>query len=426
MYHFYEQFNEATTILIALSTILFSGFLMTRLTKKLRLPNVSGFILAGILIGPCVLQAVPEEMLGHMSFVSDVALAFIAFGVGKFFKKEVLRQAGGKVIVITVMESLLAGVFITLVMGFFFHLEWSLALILGAIATATAPASTMMTIRQYRAKGNFVNTLLQVVALDDVVCLLAYSIVAAIANANASGGSVSLSDVLVPVLCNAAAIVLGFAFGVLLSKLLVRRSQDNRLILSVAMLFCLSGICAILGTSPLLACMAFGAMYINRTHDKELFRQIDSFTPPIMSIFFIVSGMNMDIHALASVGVIGAVYFVVRILGKYAGAWLGCWVTKTEAKTRDCLGLALIPQAGVAIGLAFMAQRMLPGEIGDLFFTIILSSSVLYELIGPACAKAALFLSGAISREALKSGSASEKAAPRQEKLEQGPAAARV
>ena len=195
---------------------------------------------------------------------------------------------------------------------------------------------------------------------------------------------------------------MGAGCGFLLSKLLKpSRSSDNRLILAVAMLLGISGLCALVDISPLLACMLFSAVYINRTDDRELFAQLNGFTPPIMSIFFVLSGMNLDLHALAGAGVVGAVYCIVRIAGKYLGAFAGCAVTRMPAKTRDWLGVTLIPQAGVAIGLAFLGCRLLPAETGEMLLTIILSSSVLYELIGPACAKAALFRSGAIDKEAL-------------------------
>ena len=198
---FYSRMNEPTAVLCSLSIILFAGFLITRITKKLRLPNVSGYIIAGVLIGPYFLKMVPAEILSHMGFVSDIALAFIAFGVGKFFKKEVLEEAGGKVIFITVMEAMAAGILVAAAMRWIFGFSWNFSLILGAIATATAPASTMMTIKQYHAKGDFVNVLLQIVALDDVVCLLAFSVVIAIVNAGMNG-QVSAADIMGPILWN--------------------------------------------------------------------------------------------------------------------------------------------------------------------------------------------------------------------------------
>ncbi|MEG2677870.1 MAG: cation:proton antiporter, partial [Oscillospiraceae bacterium] len=166
--------STESAVLLSLAVILFSGFLVTRLTKMCHLPNVSGFILAGVLIGPGVLNIVPQYIIENMGFMSDIALSFIAFGVGKFFKREIIKSTGKKIVIITLFESIAAGVVVTLAMRFIFSLDRNFALLLGAIATATAPASTMMTINQYHARGEFVNTLLQVVALDDVVCLFVY------------------------------------------------------------------------------------------------------------------------------------------------------------------------------------------------------------------------------------------------------------
>lgn len=389
--------SAETRILLVLSIILFAGFIMTRLTNTLNLPKVSGYILAGILIGPCGLDMIPADMIENLSFVSDLALAFIAFGVGKFFKKEVIRKTGSRVLIVTFFEAMTAGVLVTVVCRAVFRLDLDFALILGAIATATAPASTMMTINQYKAKGEFVNTLLQIVALDDVVCLLAFSIVAAVAGAT-DGGNVAAQEILLPVVYNVFALLLGFFCGYFLSRLLIpARSKDNRLILAIAMLTGISGICTSLNISPLLSCMVFGAAYINLTRDKKLYRQLNNFTPPVMSLFFIVSGMKLDIGALSTVGVIGLCYFLVRIVGKYVGTYVGCVITGMSRESRRYMGLALVPQAGVAIGLAFLGERLLPGERGQLLLTIILSSSVLYEMVGPICAKLALIFSGCIT-----------------------------
>lgn len=399
MQNFFGSLSSGTEILLVLSLILFSGFIMTRLTNTLNLPKVSGYILAGILIGPCCLNYVPQDMIVHMDFLSDLALAFIAFDVGKFFKKEVLVRTGKRIIVITFFEALMAGVLVTLFLKLAFGLTWEFSLVLGAIATATAPASTMMTVNQYKAKGEFVDTLLQIVALDDVICLLVFSIVAAVANSRASG-ELHADVIVMPLIFNLLAILFGFFCGYFLSRLLIpARSKDNRLILAIAMLLGISGLCAAVNISPLLSCMVFGAAYINLTEDKKLFRQINNFTPPIMSVFFIVSGMNLDLYALKTVGMIGAAYFAVRILGKYMGTYIGCIIAGASEKVRNFMGLALIPQAGVAIGLAFLGQRLLPDEAGRLLLAIILSSSVLYEMIGPVCAKLALVLSGSISSE---------------------------
>lgn len=399
----YSSLSSVTTILISLSVILLAGFLVTRLTKLCKLPNVTGYIIAGILIGPSLLGAVPEDIIDGMGFVSDIALAFIAFGVGKFFKLDVLKKTGRRTIVITLFESLIPGVLVFLMSYFLFGMTMEFSLLLGAIATATAPASTMMTINQYHARGSFVNTLLQTVALDDAVCLAVFSVAAAVAQVDANG-SLAFLDVALPLIYNIAALAVGAACGYVLSKLITpARSKDNRLILAVAMLLGISGACSAVGISPLLSCMVFGGVYINLTRDSEIFHQIDGFTPPVFSIFFVVSGMNLDLGALTAFGLLGVAYFAVRIIGKYIGAFLGCAVMREDKKTRNYLGLALIPQAGVAIGLAFLGARLMPGEIGQSLLTVILASSVLYELVGPVCAKFAIFKSGSIKAKSEES-----------------------
>lgn len=399
MLHIDAISSTSAQVILSLAVMLFSGFLMTRLTKLAHLPNVTGYILAGVLIGPCVLNLIPETVQNGMDFVTDVALAFIAFGVGKYFKLGRLRKNGRSVLILTVFESLIAALLVFLVMAFVFRLPIPFSLLLGAIGSATAPASTIMTIRQYKAKGQFVDILLQIVALDDAVALLAFSVCAAIAQAMEGGGGISPKAVLLPILWNLLALAAGALAGFLLHKLIGEsRSSQHRLVLVTALLLSITGFCTALDISPLLACMVMGAAYINVSGNKKVFKQVNGFTPPIQLLFFVLSGMRMDLTALKAAGLIGVVYFLVRIIGKYAGAWLGAVLGKASVPIRRYLGLALIPQAGVSIGLALLGQRILPAESGALLSTIILSSGVLYEMIGPACAKAAIFLSGSVPK----------------------------
>lgn len=393
--------NTNAQVILSLAAMLLAGFLATRVTKKLRLPNVTGYILAGVAIGPWALHLIPDSVMGGMDFVTDVALAFIAFGVGKYFKLSELRKNGLRIIVVTLFESLAAGLAITLVMYFVFHYSLAFALLLGAIGCATAPASTIMTIRQYKAKGEFVNTILEVVALDDAVALLAFSIAAAYVGAVESSGAVDPKLVVLPILYNLGGILAGALVGFFLHLIAdpERRSAEHRLALVITLIFILTGLCTSLDISPLLSCMVMGTVYVNAGGNKKTFKMVTRFTPPILLLFFVLSGMRLSLPALQSAGLVGVVYFFVRILGKYAGAWAGCAVTGAPKPTRDWLGLALIPQAGVSIGLAVLGQRMLPGPTGVLLTTIILSSGVLYEMIGPACAKASLFLSGTLQRQ---------------------------
>lgn len=399
--------SSAAMVIISVALMLICGFAMTRITKKLRLPNVTAYIVTGIIIGPYCLDFVPSVVVQGMDFLSDIALAFIAFSVGEFFKFSTLRKNGMKVIVITVFEALLASVFVFVLTYVILHLDLSFSIVLAALASATAPASTIMTIRQTEAKGEFVDTLLQVVALDDVVSLIAYSIAISVALTSKAGEGAGTFDAVVkPILINIGVIILGVLFGFIMKLLLHKRSSDNRLIVSVALIFVFCGICALLDVSPLLGCMTMSMIYINISDDSNLFLQLNYFNPPILLLFFVKSGLTFNLSALtessSAVGsspllLVGVLYFAVRILGKYAGAFLGCLVTGRNHKVRDYLGLALIPQAGVAIGLAAIGARTIGGETGNALNTIILASSVLYELIGPVCAKLSLYLSGSYS-----------------------------
>lgn len=393
--------STSAQVVLSLAVMLLAGFFMTRFTKKLRLPNVTGYILSGVIIGPYVLHLVPDRVIAGMDFVTDIALAFIAFGVGRYFRIADLKKSGKKVFVITIFEALTAAVFITLTMIFVFHLSVPFSLLLGAIGSATAPASTIMTIRQYHAKGEFVNMILQVVALDDAVALVAFSVCAAVAQAMEDrSAAISLGIVLLPALLNLAALTLGVLAGWLLHKLINdKRSADHRLVLVTAIILCITGFCTAVNISPLLACMVMGTVYINVSQSKEIFKQVNNFTPAILLLFFVLSGARLNLPTLATAGIIGVAYFFVRIVGKYAGAYFGALISGASKPIRNYLGLALIPQAGVSIGLAVLGQRILPAELGVMLSTIILSSGVLYEMVGPACAKASLFLSHTIQKE---------------------------
>lgn len=407
-FSFYEKLNitsSVSQIIISVALMLICGFLFTRITKRLRLPNVTAYILAGIVLGPYCLRLVPQNVIDGMDFIADIALAFIAFSTGEFFKLDTLKKSGVGVLLITVLESVLASVAVFAVTYGLLGLDLNFSIVLAALASATAPASTVMTIRQTHSKGDFVDTLLQVVALDDVVGLLAYSVAISVALAS-STGEFKAGNIVRPVVTNIAVFVLGGLFGFVLKLLLQKRSTDNRLIVSVALLFAFCGICTLFDVSPLLGCMSMGMVYINTTDDERLFKQLNYFSPPILLLFFVRSGLNFDLGALVntsgSVGTVplltvGVIYFITRIVGKYAGAFLGCLLAKKDARVRNYLGLALIPQAGVAIGLAAMGARTLGGETGRALETIILASSVLYELIGPACAKLSLYLSHSYS-----------------------------
>lgn len=408
---FYEQISQSSPtamIIIAISIMLFAGFAMTRITKLLKLPNVTAYIIAGIIIGPFCLKLVPVGVVEGTDFISDIALAFIAFSVGEFFKISALKKNGVKTIIITLFEALTAAAIVFVLTFFILKLDIVFSIVLSALASATAPTSTAMTIRQTKAKGDFVDTLLQVIALDDVLSLIAFSISISVASVFLSGGSeVSATTIIMPIVTNIGVMIIGGFFGYFLKILMPKkRSNDNRLIISVSTLFVFCAICALLDISPLLGCITMGMVYINITGDDKLFKQLNYFSPPFLLLFFVRSGMNLQIDSLFSgtgssgsspIILIAILYFFIRMVGKYGGAFIGSLVTKKSKECRNYLGLALIPQAGVAIGLAALGARALGGETGENLQTIILTSSILYEIIGPAAAKLSLYLSGSYS-----------------------------
>lgn len=403
MYLFIGYVSQSSAVLIGLSIMLLAGFTMTRLTKLLKLPNVTAYILVGILMGPVYSTLFDKTLIDPqvtkgMDFLTDIALAVIAFGVGRFFKLDVLKENGKKMIIITLFESVLASIFVFLAMYYIFSIQFELSLLLAAIASATAPASTMMTIRQTKAKGDFVNTILQVVSLDDAVSLILFSISIALITAIDSTDKFNVWLILKPILLNIGIIIIGGILGILLHLIANRktRTKDNKLIIGISFLMIFSGITAIFDISPLLGCMAMGMTYVNISKEESLFKQIDYFSPPILSLFFILSGMRLKLDLLPTIGIAGVIYFLVRIIGKYAGASLGSVVANSTENNKKFLGLALIPQAGVSLGLAALGHRILESygfiEQANILTTIIIASGVLYEIFGPPSAKLSLYL----------------------------------
>ena len=406
---FYKALQESSpvaTIIISVAIMLFFGFLMTRVTKKLRLPNVTAYIVTGILIGPYVLDLIPSSVVSGMDFMADIALAFIAFSTGQYFRFSSLKKNGAKVIVITLCEAFLASGIVFVLLFVILRLDLVFSLVLAALAAATSSASTVMTIRQTRAKGDFVDTLLQLIAVDNIVALLMYSTAISVAAATISGEPFSVSSVVMPLVTNIGVLLLGGVFGWFMKLMIEDRSADNRLIIAVAFLFAFCGICALLEISPLLGCMSMGTVYVNIAKDDNLFKQLNYFRPPILLLYFVRSGLNFNLSALFGVStatgavplfLITILYFFGRIAGKYFGSFFGCLFMKKKKEVRNYLGMALVPQAGVAIGLAALGARTLGGEVGSALQTIILSACILYELIGPASAKLSLYLSKSYS-----------------------------
>lgn len=383
--------------LFYLALILFAGLIFGRLVKLIRLPNVTGYLIAGLLIGPYVFKLVPLDLVEGLELVSEMALGFIAFSIGSEFKLSYLKKLGIVPIVIALFEALTASILVTVVLVIFgFDIE--IALLLGAIAAATAPAATVMVIKQFNAKGPVTSTLLSVVALDDAVALMAYGFAAAIVNILQHPGESSVvAAIIMPLVEIIGSIALGFVLGFLFTlPLRFFKKNSNRLIIIAAFIFLGSSLATMLGLSPLLLCMSMSAMLVNISREAgSILKLADSITSPIYIMFFVVSGMGLEINILPSVGLIGILYIITRVVGKVAGASIGAAIMKAEETVKKYIGLTLIPQAGVAIGLTLLAARIVP-QYSQTIRTVVLCATLIYELVGPGITKFALKKAGEI------------------------------
>ena len=388
-----------THTLLQIAIMIFAGMLCGRLVKQVKLPNVTGYLIAGLLLGPSVFNIIPETAIHSFTIISNAALGFIAFSIGTEFKISYFKRVGSTPIVIAVFESLFA--VIAVVIGLVaagFDLPFSL--VLGAIAAATAPAATIMVIKQYKAKGPMTETLLSVVAIDDATALMYFGICVAIANALA-GGDMTLGEALLsPLIEIGGALVVGFLTGVIFTiPLRFFKKEGNRLALIIAFIFLGVGVSELCGFSSLLYCMAMGAALTNFSRETAKIMHItDGFTPPLFMLFFVGSGAELQLSILSSIGVAGVIYVLLRVVGKMGGTAFAATLCKADSKIKKYLGLALVPQAGVAIGLSLVATTAVP-QFGATIRAIILCATFIYELVGPAVAKFSLMKAGEIANE---------------------------
>lgn len=407
------------SILLPISIALLAGLMMTRLFKPFKLPSVTAYLIAGVLVGVYGLGRLgisglgftSMEQLEHLSVISDVALGFIAFSIGSEFKLEELKQTGKQATVIGIIQALAAAVLVDGAL-FVVHLmmpdKLSVAQVitLGAIATATAPAATLMVVRQYKAKGPLTNLLLPIVALDDAVGLVMFAVSFGIAKTLVSG-SVDLVSILVnPLVEIVASLVLGAFMGWLLTQLeRMFNSNTNRLNMTIAFVFLTVSLSMIkfeigpvhVGFSSLLVCMMLGTVFCNLCPlADDLMVRADKWSSPLSALFFVISGAELELGVFADVAIvgIGIVYIVFRCLGKYFGALASAKATKCEPQICKYLGITLFPQAGVALGMCATAMQL--GEEGNLIRNITLFAVLVYELVGPIMTREALKAAGDI------------------------------
>lgn len=386
-----------TNVLLALSIAMAMGLLMSRFIKLIHLPDVTGYLIAGLLVGPYVLGVMTPELNNSLAIVSNVALGFIAYSIGSEFKISYLKEIGIKPIVITIFEGCVASLLVFLTL-FLAGQDMPLCLALGAIAAATAPAATLMVVRQYKANGPVTKMLLPVVAMDDALGLMLYAIMMAVARTLVDGSALSVMTLLVePLLQIIFSLGLGVALGFLLTLVIpFFHSRGKKLALSIMMVFCAVGLSEVLDLSSLLVCMMVGATMINLSHQSDsMLEQVDRFTPPLFLLFFVLSGANLNLSVLPTVGVVGVCYVLARAAGKVLGATVGAITQRCDKNIIRYLGFTLIPQAGVAIGMARMSMTALP-EYADIINAVVLSGTLIYELCGPVITKIALTKAGEI------------------------------
>ena len=415
--------------LLALSIALISGLLLSRLAKLLQLPAVTAYLVAGILVGPYCIGKIGVDGLGFTSkaaiervgILADVALGFIAFSIGNEFRVSQLKKIGKQATIVGIFQAVVTTLVVDgVLIGLYFimpdKLPLSAALVLGAIASATAPAATLMVVKQYKAKGPTTDILLPVVALDDAVGLILFAVSFGVAKALKIGAVSILSILVEPVLEIILSIGLGAAMGYAFSFCeRFFHSRSKRLAMSVGFVLLTIGLSMLkfkigkvhIGFSPLLVCMMLGTIFCNICDfSEELMERVDRWTAPLFVVFFVISGAELELSVFADwmIVLIGVVYILSRSVGKYTGAYASAKFSGCNENIVKYLGITLLPQAGVALGMANMVMSSSElGAEGMLIANITLFAVLIYELIGPALTKIALTKAGDINPEGRKS-----------------------
>ena len=409
------------TYLICLASALIGGLMLSRLTKRLKLPAVTAYLIAGLLLGPFVLGRLNVPGLGFqslhqvelLSIITQTALGFIAFTIGNEFRLSQLKSMGSRAIIIGILQALVTTIVVDVVLialHFCFPqiISIPVAIVLGAIASATAPAATLMVVRQYKAKGPLTRLLMLVVAIDDAVGLVLFSISFGIATALSQGELSVLAVVVEPILEIVLSLVLGSLMGWLLNWVeQFFHSRSKRLTISVAFVLLTVGLSSVsfevaglhCGFSLLLVCMMTGTIFCNIcSTSEELMERIDNWVMPLHVLFFVISGAELDLEILAQpvTIIVGAIYILARSAGKYYGAAVSCKMTGQSKPITDNLGITLLPQAGVALGMAMTAATL---ENGALARNVVLFGVLVYELVGPTLTKRSLLAVGEIRPE---------------------------
>ncbi len=409
------------TTLLSLAVAVIAGLMMTRVVKRFSLPAVTAYLVAGVLIGPYCLGRLripgigfeSMEQLDGLKMFSEVALGFIAFAIGNEFRLSSLRETGRQATIVGIVQALMAAVFVDIalvVLHFILgndKLSIPQAITLGAIATATAPAATLMVVRQYKAKGKLTDILLPVVALDDAVGLVVFAVSFGVARALEYGAFDMVSILFEPLLEIVLSLGLGAVMGYILTQLeKLFNSNSNRLSLTIGMVLFTVALSKFefkigsvnIGFSSLLVCMMLGTIFCNLCPlSGDLMEKADGWTAPLYVLFFVISGAELELGVFSDLAIvgIGLVFIIFRSLGKYVGAYTSCKATGCDEKVTKYLGITLLPQAGVALGMCLTAME-LGATQGALIRNIVLFAVLIYELIGPTLTRDALMKAGDI------------------------------
>ena len=377
--------------ILGLGFILTFALFLTKFTEKIKTPAITAYLILGILIGPYVFKLIPGSILKTSGFISNIALSLIAFSIGQNFSKQAFRQIGNQVVWISLLAALGAWVFV-IVGLLFLKIPFYVCIIFGAIAAATAPAALIMVIRENKAKGRFTDILMGVVALDDAWGLIIFSISLALARAIHLHLSSSLIRVIGSSLLEiGGSFLLGGVIAIIfsfLSKFL--KNQTELLIYTLGLVFLTAGLALRFHISVLLSCMFLSAIIVNMNKESfKFFEIIHTVDWPIYLLFFVLAGANLEVDILAKIGLIGIMYLVTRVVGKFVGTYIGARASNADVDVRRYLALAQLPQAGIALGMALIVKSDFP-EFGSMIFTTIAATTIIYEIIGPFFVKMAL------------------------------------
>lgn len=385
-------------LLFKICIVLIVGILGGKVARFFKLPNVSGYLVAGLFLGPSFFQYISAGDIDSFSVISELALAAIAFSIGSEFIIKDMLKLGKAIVIITLAEVVVAVTLVFCVMYYLFHQPFAFSIVIASMSAATAPAATLLVMKQFNAHGPLTKTILPVVALDDVFGIIAFGIAMSLAKISVSGQEFSLYQMLSgPFIEIGGSILLGLLLGVLLSFIAKRtKGRDELQAISLAAIGIATGLSTLWGFSPLLTCIMMGTTLVNLLHkSKRVFDATNDFISPVYILFFTLAGASLNLSVFATVGLMGVAYILARAGGKMLGAWIGAKSVRADKMVTKYLGLALLPQGGISIGLIVLVRQQLPDYIVSIS-SIIMFSVLIYEVTGPIFAKIAIQKAGEI------------------------------